>query len=221
MLRQLPRHRLNPLDRAALEIPRSEIRFHLLADFLPAISANFGVDAAIGDDLDVAVGQQQIDQHAVVMRGVPDPQVREDIERAFTRRLIAKQRRAVECAFDHETDLAGMDGLALFDRLLDCIQHARRKVAPRPPAVFEKMLADAFDTHGLTSFPTRRRHRNCRHRHRRSRCRWNCCCRWTRSRRSCHSTNRLPSATARRRRGDGIAEHDKDRRDHTREDRRE
>ena len=33
-----------------------------------------GVDAAVGDDLDDAVGEQQIDQHAVVVLGVPYPQ---------------------------------------------------------------------------------------------------------------------------------------------------
>ena len=114
-----PRHRLDALDRAAPKSPALKSSSISAADLLPAGRADFGVDAAVGDDLDVAVGQQQIDQHAVVVRGVPDPQLRENIQRALPRRLIAKQRRAVERAFDHETHLAGMRGLARLDRLLD------------------------------------------------------------------------------------------------------
>ncbi len=47
MRRQLPRHRLDPLDRAAVELARPKIRFHLAADFLPAIRADLGIDAAV------------------------------------------------------------------------------------------------------------------------------------------------------------------------------
>ena len=123
------------------------------ADLLPARGADLGVDAAVGDDLDVAVGEQEIDQHAVVVRGVPDAQMRENIERALARRLIAKQRRAVERAFDDEADLAGMRGLAGLDRLLDRSQHVRRKIAPHPPVVLEKMPADAPDAHVCYQLP--------------------------------------------------------------------
>ena len=85
MRRQLPRHRFDPLDHAALEIAGPEFGFHLGADFLPAGGADLGVDAAVGDDLEVAVGEQQIDQDAVVVRGVPDPQLRKNIQRARSR----------------------------------------------------------------------------------------------------------------------------------------
>src|SRR5437016_1927737 len=116
MLRQFSRRRLDALDRTAFEIPCSEFSFHLLADVLPTDRADLRVYTAVGDDLDVAVGQQQIDQNAIVMRGVPDPQLREDIQGPLPRWLIAEQRRAVERTFDHEADLAGMGGLTLFDR---------------------------------------------------------------------------------------------------------
>ena len=75
-------------------------------------SAHLGVNAAVGNDLDVAVGEQEIDQHAVIVRGVPDAELRENIQRPLPRRLIAKQRRAVKRAFDHETQLSGVGGLA-------------------------------------------------------------------------------------------------------------
>ena len=48
---QLLRYRLNPLDHAAREISRPEIRFHLLADLLPTGSADFDVYASpLGED---------------------------------------------------------------------------------------------------------------------------------------------------------------------------
>src|SRR5258707_15355923 len=120
---QLPRHRLDPLDDAALEIARFEIGLHRLADFVPALAAYLGVDAAVGDDLDFAVGEQQIDQYAVVVGGVPDPQMRKNIQRALACRLILKQRFAVERAFHDKTDLTGMRGPARPDRLPDRMSH--------------------------------------------------------------------------------------------------
>src|ERR1700736_6494279 len=147
MRRQLPRHRLDALDDAGWKISRFEISLHLGTDYLPAGGADLGVDAAIGDDLDVAVRQQQVDQHTIVVSGVPDAKLRKNIQRALPRRLIAEQRRAIERAFHGEADLAGMGGLAGLDRLLDRSQYARRKNPPHPPAVLKKMPADAPDVH--------------------------------------------------------------------------
>src|ERR1700737_2168579 len=45
-----------------------------------------------------------------------------------------------------------MRGLAGLDRLLDHRQHPWRKNPPRPPAVLEKMLADAPDAHSTSSY---------------------------------------------------------------------
>ena len=135
MPRQLPRHGLDALDDPRLEFAAAKLGFHVGANLLPAGGTDFGIDAAVGDDLDVAVGQQQIDQHAVIVGGVPDPQLRENIQRALAGGLIAKQRLAVERAFHDKTHLAGMRGLAGLDRLLDRGQHPRRKQPPRPPAV--------------------------------------------------------------------------------------
>ncbi len=111
------------------------------------------VDAAVGNDLDVAVGEQEIDQDAVVVRGVPDPQMREHVERALARRLVAEQRRAVERAFDDEADLAGMRGLALPDRLLDAGEHLWRKDLLRPPMMLHEMSGNALDAHDRYQLP--------------------------------------------------------------------
>src|SRR5260370_21162739 len=68
MRRQLPRDRLDPLDDAALEIPRLEIGLHGLADFLPARGADLRIDAAIADDPDLAGGPHHIGLDAPVVR---------------------------------------------------------------------------------------------------------------------------------------------------------
>ena len=51
-----------PLITPPSKFPALNSRFHLAADFFPAGVADPGVDAAVGDDLEVVVGQQQIDQ---------------------------------------------------------------------------------------------------------------------------------------------------------------
>src|SRR5216683_6339180 len=45
-----------------------------------------------------------------------------------------------------------MRGLAGLDRVLDCRQRPWRKNPPRPPAVLEKMPADAPDAHATSSY---------------------------------------------------------------------
>jgi len=84
MFRQFARHRFDPLDHAAFEVPRPEFFFPSRRRFSPSRRADLGVDAAVGDDLDIAVGEQEIDQDAVVVGRVPRfRNLREDIERAF------------------------------------------------------------------------------------------------------------------------------------------
>ena len=106
MSRQLLRDSLDAPDHAAFEISGSEVGFHRLAYLFPIGGADLGVDAAIGHDLDVAIGEQQIDQHAIVVRCVPNTKMRENIERPLARGLTAKQRRTIQRTLNHESDLA-------------------------------------------------------------------------------------------------------------------
>ncbi len=144
----MPRHRLDALEHAGLEISLAEFGFHRPADLLPFCGADQLVDAAVGENLDIAVRQQEIDQHAVVVRGVPDSQMRKNVERARAGRLVAQQRRAVQRAFDDKTDLAGMGRLTRLDCALDRSQHMFREDRSNPPAVLQQMLADTLDAHG-------------------------------------------------------------------------
>src|SRR5262249_60220717 len=128
----------------------------------PPTGADPAVDAAVGNNLDIAVGKQKINQHAVIVRGVPDPQMRKDVERTLACRLIVEQRPAVERTLYDKTHLAGMGGLSGLDRLLDRSQHVGSKDAPRAPVMLDEMPRDATDAHVTTSSPRRHRRQNCR-----------------------------------------------------------
>ncbi len=149
--REQARHRLDALDHAGLEVRLAKLRFHAAADRLPAGLTDPRINAAVGDDLDLAIGEQQINQHAIIVLGVPDPQLREDVERALPGGLVAEQGRAVERALDDEADLARMRGLAGPDRLLDAVKHLSREDAARAPMVLDQMPGDALNAHERTA----------------------------------------------------------------------
>src|SRR5512143_853196 len=56
-----------PGDGPLFELALPEGRLHFLAHRLPRGLSQFGMDAAVCHDLDVAIREQQIDQHAVVV----------------------------------------------------------------------------------------------------------------------------------------------------------
>ena len=64
---------------AGFEVAGLEGLAHARQDRVPGRLGHFVVQSPIGDDLDAALGQQQVDQHAVVVFGVPDPQFAEDV----------------------------------------------------------------------------------------------------------------------------------------------
>src|SRR3569833_2132090 len=148
-----PRDRRDALDDATLDLTGAKLGLLVAADRLPAAGSDTRMDTAIGDDLDVAIGEQNIDQHAVIVCGVPDPQLREQVERTLARGLVAKQGRAVERTFHHEAHLSRMRGLASLDGLPNTIERRRRKYLPYPPTMYEKMPRDTPHTH-LSSSPS-------------------------------------------------------------------
>src|SRR6267378_5512405 len=87
MPRQMPRHRADSVCCRLFIVSLPELRFHRAADLVP-LRPGPCVDAAVGDDLHVAVREQKIDQDAVVVLGVPDAKLREHFDGAFARRLI-------------------------------------------------------------------------------------------------------------------------------------
>ena len=77
-------------DGTFLEAPVAKRALHRAANRLPCVVAYPPMDASVRNDLHVLVGEQNVDEHATILFGVPDAQTAEDVERAFARRLSAK-----------------------------------------------------------------------------------------------------------------------------------
>lgn len=77
MFRQLLANGLYAVQHARFKLPTSEHPFHVLADLLPTSLANLPVYAAISHNLYIMVGKQQINQHAIIVLGIPDIEMAE------------------------------------------------------------------------------------------------------------------------------------------------
>src|SRR5512139_1774025 len=134
-------------QRAALELALPESGFHRPRHRLPGGGVDPLGDAAVGDDLDVVVGEQQIHQHAAVVFGVPHAQVGEHLDRAFAPAHAAPDQGTVQAVLDGEADLAAVGGFAGPDRGLDRVERGQRERAPPRPRRHEVMPRQAFEIH--------------------------------------------------------------------------
>src|SRR5712671_2214550 len=93
--REMPREErraaLDRLERAFLVPPGTECLLHRRADLAPLGLLEFARDAAVGDDVDVAACELDVDQHAAVVLGIPDPETREQVLRAPAGGFFAEQ----------------------------------------------------------------------------------------------------------------------------------
>ena len=83
----MARHLLDAADHAPFIVRLSKSGFHFAAYSLPFLLAHFLVNSAVGDDLHVPVREQQVNKNAVVVFGTPYPQLRKNVDRAFSRGL--------------------------------------------------------------------------------------------------------------------------------------
>src|SRR5215469_7533122 len=123
MTSQQRTHPQNAHDRAIAETPSAVVVLHLAAYRVPLRLRDPRCDTAVGDDLDVVIGHVHVDQHAVVVLGVPHPKLPEELQRARAWLEVAPQLGQIEPCLDHEADLATMTRLAFPDRLFDCVTH--------------------------------------------------------------------------------------------------
>ncbi len=70
---KVPRHATNAGNDTLLEPAGTECSFHFPANLLPALQTDTRMDATVGDNFDVPVGEQQVNENTVVVFGVPDP----------------------------------------------------------------------------------------------------------------------------------------------------
>ena len=150
-----------PQITAALELPLADPLLHAVADGLPSLRADARVDPAIADDLEVAVGQQEVDEDPVVVLGIPDPQLAEHLDRALARGDPAQDLARVERVLDGEADLTAVRGLAFADRRLDIRERLRREHLAHAPRRREQVPQRPLHVHApaSTTGPTRRRRR--------------------------------------------------------------
>ncbi len=79
------------------------------------------MDAAIGDDLDIAVGEKQVDQDAAILVGVPDAQQAEHVDRARARGDAGEHPRKRQRSLDREAHLSAMPLFSFADQRFDAL----------------------------------------------------------------------------------------------------
>ena len=113
---------LYALDRGALEILVADPLLHPATDRLPTLRAHPRVDPAVGDDLELPIREEEIEEHPVVVLRVPDAELAEHL---VCREPPQFPVRAVRSALaDHERarfdDVEAVGGVALADDHLAC-----------------------------------------------------------------------------------------------------
>ena len=157
-----------PCHHAVGEAALAKRRLHSRADRLPRRIADDPVNAAVGDDLDVAVGEQQVDEDAAVLLGVPDAQQAEHLERTLARddALAGRGPPAAQPRSATHTCprcVRSPSAIAASTRVRSRGGNARRT---------DRVVGDDVTQHpharcrasAITILPTRRRRRNCRRR---------------------------------------------------------
>src|SRR5438034_5412664 len=145
MAREDASHRLDRFQGAGFIVVLSKRALHRPADGLPLCLRHLRSDAAVRDDLDPPVDELHVDQHAAVLRGVPDAKLGKHLARALAGRQ--SKRMEMERALDGEADLAAMRALGALYRLLDLRERRRGEGAQRDPVRREEMLQRARDHH--------------------------------------------------------------------------
>src|SRR5688572_12125173 len=140
-------HRRDPCQRALGEASGAEMALHDPANPFPVGLCDALAGAAVGQDLDIVVGQQYIDEYAVAKFGIPDVQVREGLDGAFARREAGPDLRQFQGRFDHEADLAAGGPFRGRDGRLDVFQDGNGESPPRSGARREQVAERAHELH--------------------------------------------------------------------------
>ena len=107
---------------------------HFAADRVPFALRNTRVDAAIGENFDLAVDQLHVDQDAAVFLGIPDAQVGKQLDRALPSRVSPCQTGSrSRPASTAKRNSPRWRGFGVADRRLDGRQRRCRKGAANRP----------------------------------------------------------------------------------------
>src|ERR1019366_1839398 len=145
--RQQRTHRIDARDRPGFIASVAKMFFHEAAHRFPLRLTDSVFHSPIRDDFDRVIFKLNIDQHAVVVFGIPDPQATEDFERAVPRTQLVDDVQRCERGFDCETNLASVRPLGAGDGLLDGIQRRFGEQHARPPVRSRDMPNQATELH--------------------------------------------------------------------------
>ena len=79
------------------------------------------MDTAVGDNFDIVICQQQIYQHAIVMLGIPDIEMSEQIDRPLPWRQASQDSIAWQARLNHHPDFTSVTMLTLGNHLFDVL----------------------------------------------------------------------------------------------------
>ena len=121
--------RVDRLIQPGLELAGRKRGRHRRSDRAPLGRVDVPAQATVGDDLDRVLGEQQVDQHAVVVFGVPDAQLAEHRDGAFARARVAPQVTPWQAGFHTHADLAAVLRFARRDARLDALHRVGADLA--------------------------------------------------------------------------------------------
>ncbi len=146
---------------ACLEASCGKVSLDFPADRVPLGLLDDCGQAAIRDDLHDAVGEQDVNQHAVVLCRVPDTQSTEYLRGPVSRSEVVPQLWKIEGGLDREADFTGVPGLDLAHGRLDRLEHLGRESPAGAPASRTEVPSEPGEVHAqATSDRKRRRLRN-------------------------------------------------------------
>jgi hypothetical protein len=103
--------------------------------------------APVSDNFDGAIREQHVDEHPVVVLGIPYPQLGKNFNGAVPCGLLMEKRHDVKRALDGKTDFPDMVGVAGFVRLFDRDHGIAWKCPPDPAMRRQQVSYDSMDVH--------------------------------------------------------------------------
>ena len=113
--------------------------FDIATDLLPLAGRDFRGNPAVRQNLDVVVGEQHVNEDAVVLGGVPHSEPAEQIGRPLPGSDLAPQLRQIERRLDHEAHLTAMLRLHFVNGGFDFGEYCCRKALAGLPAQCEQV----------------------------------------------------------------------------------
>ncbi len=124
-------HLMNSSQHARFKISCAKRSFHPLTNFFPDDLFQPDMNASIGNDLYIVICQQQVNQHAVIVFGIPNMQVGKHLKRTLPCGLPRQQRCHIQRCLHRKAELPIVPDFGSADGSFNRIQRALRENAPQ------------------------------------------------------------------------------------------